>query len=165
MTASAFFKSDFRAFSNCPDIAPSSPLRVSRSMRTICCLCATTRVLTLVCRDEFATNPVQPIFCSINNLCSCFAASSLPIAPKSSAGTSSAVRLRATFAAPPGIKLSRSKSTTGTGASGEMRDTPPQMNWSSITSPTTSTRVFVAADKICRTRDADNSFALMLFHL
>ena len=30
-------------------------------------------------------------------------------------------RLRATLAAPPGMKLSRSNSTTGTGASGEMR--------------------------------------------
>ena len=37
-------------------------------------------------------------------------------------GTPSAVRLRATLAAPPGMKLSRSNSTTGTGASGEMRD-------------------------------------------
>src|SRR5204863_3738199 len=45
------------------------------------------------------------------------------------------------LAAPPGMKLSRSNSTTGTGASGEMRETRPQMNWSSITSPMTSTRV------------------------
>ena len=86
------------------------------------------RVLTLVCRAGFVTNPRQPIFCSFNNVFNRRPASSLPIAPKISVGTLSAVRLRATLAAPPGMKLSRSKSTTGTGASGEMRDTPPQMN-------------------------------------
>src|SRR2546425_11059492 len=72
--------------------------------------------------------------------------------PSKSAEAFSAVKLRATFAAPPGMKLSRSKSTTGTGASGEIRDTQPQMNWSSITSPTTTTRVRAAARKMPRTR-------------
>jgi len=52
------------------------------------------------------------------------------------------------------MKLSRSNSTTGTGASGEMRATLPQMNWSSITSPTTSTRVLVAEFSNVRTRFA-----------
>jgi len=52
----------------------------------------------------------------------------------------------------PGIKLSRSKSTTGTGASGEIRATLPQMNWSSITSPITRMRVLVAAERTSRTR-------------
>ena len=66
--------------------------------------------------------------CSPKSFKSFFAASSLPIAPNNSAGVASETKLRATFAAPPGMKLSREKSTTGTGASGEMRDTPPQMN-------------------------------------
>ena len=86
--------------------------------------------------------------------------SSWPTAPNSSVGTCKRGQLRATLAAPPGMKLSRSKSTTGTGASGEMRATLPQMNWSSITSPTTSTRVFVAADKNLAARaEADKFFA------
>ena len=84
------------------------------------------------------------------------------MAPKSSAGVASETKLRATLAAPPGMKLSREKSTTGTGASGEMRDTPPQMNWSSITSPTTRTRVFCAAAKICRAREAESFFEFIL---
>src|SRR5438270_10380738 len=62
------------------------------------------------------------------------------MAPNSSVGTLSAVRLRATLAAPPGMKLSFWNSTTGTGASGEMRETLPQMNSSSMTSPMTRTR-------------------------
>src|ERR1035441_4145169 len=48
--------------------------------------------------------------------------------------------LRATLAAPPGEEDSLVTLTTGTGASGEMRETLPQMNSSSIKSPTTSTR-------------------------
>ena len=48
--------------------------------------------------------------------------------------------LRATLPAPPRCKLSCVTSTTGTGASGEIRATRPQTNSSSITSPTTSTR-------------------------
>ena len=47
----------------------------------------------------------------------------------------------ATLPAPPRWKLWSVTSTTGTGASGEMRATLPQMNSSSITSPTTSTRL------------------------
>src|SRR5689334_1789611 len=41
----------------------------------------------------------------------------------------------ATFAAPPSRYVSSTTSTTGTGASGEMRPTLPQMNSSSMTSP------------------------------
>ena len=53
--------------------------------------------------------------------------------------------IAATLAAPPGMELSRSKSTTGTGASGEIRETRPQINWSSMISPTTTTRARPAA--------------------
>src|SRR6185312_855877 len=86
------------------------------------------------------------------NSLSCFAAASWPTVPNNSVFTRNAVRLRAALAAPPGMKLSRSNSTTGTGASGEMRATLPQMNWSSMTSPTTSTRDFFAAFSRWRTR-------------
>src|SRR6185503_2413251 len=65
-----------------------------------------------------------------------------------------AERFRATLAAPPGMKLSRWKSTTGTGASGEMRFTRPQMNWSSMTSPTTRTR-----RRLARASNSDTLFA------
>ena len=47
----------------------SRPSRVSRSMRTTCCLCATMRVLTLVCRAEFVTRPPQPMFCPARSFC------------------------------------------------------------------------------------------------
>ena len=51
--------------------------------------------------------------------------SSAPTTPSSTGSAPSALRLAATFAAPPSVKLSRSISTTGTGASGEMRSTRP----------------------------------------
>ncbi len=53
------------------------------------------------------------------------AASSLPVTASSVAEPSSAVTLRATFAAPPGRSSVRFTCTTGTGASGEMRLTSP----------------------------------------
>ena len=49
-------------------------------------------------------------------------------------------RCARTLAAPPRRRLSAVTCTTGTGASGEMRSTVPQMKWSSIRSPATSTR-------------------------
>ena len=39
----------------------SSPSRVSRSMRTTCCVWATMRVLTVVFRLVLATNPRHPM--------------------------------------------------------------------------------------------------------
>jgi len=80
-------------------------------------------------------------------------------------GTSKAERLRATLAAPPGMKLSRTKSTIGTGASGEIRATWPQMNWSSITSPTTRIRARLAAARRWRTREGDKTFCFMSYEL
>ena len=59
-------------------------------------------------------------------------------------------RLRATFAAPPALKVSRCTSTTGTGASGEIRPTFPQINSSSIISPTT--RILRAGFRSCSAR-------------
>src|SRR5262249_16184852 len=51
----------------------------------------------------------------------------------------SAIKFASTFAAPPRWIDSRRTSTTGTGASGEIRVTSPQTNSSSITSPSTTT--------------------------
>src|SRR5881394_1105312 len=110
------------------------------------------RVLMLVARSKCCNRPSQWTRCSSSKLASFLPASSRPMTPSKSAEAFSAVKLRATFAAPPGMKLSCSKSTTGTGASGEMRETQPQMNWSSITSPITSTRARAIARKIPATR-------------
>src|SRR5439155_8043547 len=130
-------------------------------MRTTCCWCTMMRVLMLVARSKCCKRPSQWTRCSSSKLASFLPASSRPMTPSKSAEAFSAVKLRATFAAPPGMKLSRSKSTTGTGASGEMRETQPQMNWSSMTSPTTSTRVLAAARKIRRTRLGDRNPGFM----
>ena len=135
--------------------------RVSRSIRTTCCWCAMIRVLMLVVRSKCCSRPSQPTRCSSSRLVNFFPASSRPMTPSASAEVFKAVRLRATLAAPPGMKLSRSNSTTGTGASGEMRETRPQMNWSSITSPMTSTRVRAAACRIRRTRSTGRSRGFM----
>ena len=50
---------------------------------------------------------------------------------------SKAAKLTATLPAPPATKNSFFTSTTGTGASGEMRLTDPLIKWSNIISPTT----------------------------
>jgi hypothetical protein len=49
--------------------------------------------------------------------------------------------LRATFAAPPGKLMEPVTDSTGTGLSGEIRFTCPDMNRSSMTSPMQSTRI------------------------
>jgi len=97
--------------------------------------------------------PAQSTCWLVRSRRSWLAAGSRPTTPNSSVRAPRAERLRATLAAPPGMKLSRSKSTTGTGASGEMRATRPQMNWSSMTSPITSTRVRVIWSSSSRSRD------------
>ena len=51
--------------------------------------------------------------------------SSLPTSASSDTFAPSAAALRATLAAPPGRSSLRSTLTTGTGASGEIRDTSP----------------------------------------
>ena len=63
------------------------------------------------------------------------AASSSPTTPASELRPPSAATPAAAFAAPPGTSFRRATSTTGTGASGEIRDTAPQTYSSSITSP------------------------------
>ena len=53
----------------------------------------------------------------------------------------------AVFAAPPGAQVSFLTCTTGTGASGLMRVTSPQMNLSSMTSPITRILAFGKSSK------------------
>src|SRR6185436_16776199 len=112
------------------------------------------------------SKPSQPTFCVSNRRFKLAPASSLPIAPSNSVAALRAVRLRATLAAPPGIEFSRSNSTTGTGASGEIRATRPQMNWSSMTSPTTSTRVWLAPANnfLTRCNDRDSILGYEIEH-
>ena len=115
------------------------------------------RILVVVLRRAEVTRLRQPMRSEASRSRSVLPASSRPITPANSAVPPSAVTLRATLAAPPGMRFSRSKSTTGTGASGEIRLTRPQTNWSSITSPTTHRRAREAEAKSSRRRDFDRS--------
>ena len=64
---------------------------------------------------------------------------SSPTRPRTSTWAPRATRLLTTLPAPPRVRVSRSTSTTATGASGEMRSTFPQRYSSSIKSPATRT--------------------------
>ena len=64
-----------------------------------------------------------------------FPAASSPIQPIRDMRPPSPAKLRATFAAPPGITCSFVRDRTGIGASGDIRSTDPDTNLSSITSP------------------------------
>ena len=64
---------------------------------------------------------------------------SSPTRPRTSTWAPRATRLLTTLPAPPRVRVSRSTSTTATGASGEMRSTLPQRYSSSIKSPATRT--------------------------
>src|SRR3989344_953311 len=66
--------------------------------------------------------------------------SSFPVMPTIFTRSPRAAAFMATFAAPPGTKVSRCTSTTWTGASGEMRETSPQTYLSSMLSPMTMMR-------------------------
>src|SRR5215475_34911 len=69
------------------------------------------------------------------------ASASSPTTPIGVAVAPSATKFDTTLPAPPSASVCRSTSTTGTGASGEIRRTLPQMNSSSITSPKTTMRL------------------------
>jgi hypothetical protein len=60
--------------------------------------------------------------------------------------------LFSTFAAPPSRRFSCVTLTTGTGASGEILETVPQMKWSMIMSPITRILAFAKALTARRTR-------------
>ena len=120
--------------------APVTSSATSRSARTTCWWWATMRVFTVVGRapSETASAGTMPSARSASRTRS--PAASWPITPTSTASPPRARRLAATLPAPPRWKLWPVTSTTGTGASGEMRATLPQMNSSSMRSPRTSTR-------------------------
>src|SRR5258707_4313097 len=110
------------------------------------------RVFTVVTELSEQRHPSDPTFASESNHFSLFPAPSLPMMLKSSVGTPRAAKLRATLAAPPGMNLSRSNCTTGTGASGEILFTEPQINSSSMISPNTRILGWVASVSRCLTR-------------
>src|SRR6185503_14610884 len=87
-------------------------------------------------------------------------AASLPITPTTDPRAPSATRFASTFAAPPRCTDSRRTSTTGTGASGEIRVTSPQTNSSSITSPSTTTLRSRRRSRISEARALVNICAL-----
>ena len=121
-------------------VGASTGVRCSRSARTIICCWAMMRVLIVVGRDLSAINKssVWKVLFSLTELRILSPAKSSPTTPITHACAPSASRLANTFAAPPRCVDSRLMSTTGTGASGEMRVTSPQRNSSSITSPSTT---------------------------
>ena len=91
-------------------------------MRIICWLPATTRSFVVVGRVALSTSPSWMAASAM-----AWRSASLrgPMRPTSVARAPSAVILRATLPAPPGMALSRPRENTGTGASGEMRSTLP----------------------------------------
>ncbi len=114
--------------------------RVSRSMRTTCWELPRTRVLREVRRSRSAKRPAASTPSrAISWRRSCPGWSS-PTSPRTSTRAPRATRLLTTLPAPPKVRVSRSTSTTTTGASGEMRSTRPQRYSSSMKSPATRTR-------------------------
>src|ERR1017187_5887110 len=75
-----------------------------------------------------------------NRSSNCRPCPSAPVTPRTATLSVNSRTLRATLAAPPGKYDSPVTFTTGTGASGEIRDTLPQMYSSSIRSPITRMR-------------------------
>src|SRR5690554_4211395 len=102
------------------------------------------RVLTVVCRPVSLIRPASSIPARSSSARSSAPSLSAPTAPASVHFAPSATTLAATFAAPPSARHCSSTRTTGTGASGDMRDALPWRYTSSITSPTTSTRTSAA---------------------
>ena len=94
----------------------------------------------VVGRDPSTISPSLLTPASSSSWQSRSAAASFPINPIRLACPPRAATLAATFPAPPTFTLSERTATTGTGASGEMRDTVPHMYSSSITSPKIRTR-------------------------
>ncbi len=87
-----------------------------------------------------------PASANMDSSLSC--SSSPPPIPVTVTHAPSPARFMATLAAPPGRSFCQVARTTGTGASGEMRSTSPQMYLSSITSPTTNTRALRHPDSM-----------------
>src|SRR5208337_290674 len=117
--------------------------RLSRSKRTTCWLWAMTLVLTVVGLPACTTSPLLSIFCSAKSFLIFSPIRSSPIKPASKTRPPRLWMLCTTLAAPPSRRFSLVTATTGTGASGEMRETVPQINSSIMMSPTTRRVVFL----------------------
>ncbi len=120
-------------------VLPLTGVRCSRSARTTIWFCAIMRVLIVVGREPSLTSEPSAwkLLLSPTELRILSPAKSSPTKPTTHAFAPSATRFASTLAAPPRCVDSRRMSTTGTGASGEIRVTSPQRNSSSITSPST----------------------------
>jgi len=81
---------------------------------------------------------------------------SSPTTPISNGNAPSDFILFATFPAPPSFESSPSTSITGTGASGEILFTAPQIYLSSITSPTTAIFLFSKFLNSCKSLSSVN---------
>ena len=129
-------------------------LRDSRSMRTICWVSPMTRVLREVRRCGSAKSPASSTPSRLSSWRNRLPGWSSPTNPRTSTWAPRATRLLTTLPAPPSVRVSRSTSTTATGASGEMRATRPQRYSSSMKSPATKTR---RAEKPERSRRRSSS--------
>ena len=114
------------------------------------------RVLSVVGRADPASTSASSTPAAVSASRTRVPAASRPTTPASTAWPPSARTLVATLPAPPTWSLRPVTSTTGTGASGEMRLTRPHTNSSSITSPTTSTRRPASALTSLRARAGDS---------
>ena len=113
--------------------------RLSRSKRTTCWFRATTLVLMLVGLSSSVMIP-SDVRCSFFISLRIFRPGlSLPITPQRTGVAPRVAIFRITLAAPPSILVSLLTSTTGTGASGEIRVTLPQKYSSRMISPITRT--------------------------
>src|SRR6185437_2511909 len=122
----------------------------SQSARSICVeKCSETkRTFRVVGRAGSETNTVSIPLCCDSSAFSFDPASSLPTRPTKMQRPPREAILRATLPAPPILVSLRWTAMTGAGASGEIRDTSPYTNSSSMRSPTHSTvRLEIACDK------------------
>ena len=104
---------------------PVRSRQLSQSTRTTCWRSAMMRVFTVV-RDRASTlAPVTDTPPRRSRAASSSPAWSRPSTPHTAARPPSDCTFHATLLAPPGMLFSRVTLTTGTGASGEIRLTPP----------------------------------------
>src|SRR5579872_5884952 len=99
------------------------------------------RVLRVVGRFAASRTPPASTPSASNISLARVPSASSPTTPTNVTSAPSARKLFATFPAPPSVNVWRPTLTTGTGASGEMRETSPQIHSSIIRSPTTRMRL------------------------
>src|SRR3990172_7017184 len=102
-----------------------------------------TLVFTEVGLPSSTITPSEDIPFNLSSWISFLPISSLPTTPHTKTFPPRLWILFTTFAAPPSMKLSELTSTTGTGASGDIRLTFPHTKWSITRSPMTRTAAFL----------------------